>query len=176
MTSEQLLSQPAKVLTQAQREYYFEHGYQFIESFIDDEWLEKLRAATYRHLEASRAFTQSNGRYDLAPVHTKEVPCIRRLIDPELDDVFWDFANDVIADVAVDLCGPDLLFNHGKINFKWPGAGESNAVGWHQDAAFYPLTNYKSVAIGVYLEDTTPDHGPLHGGEGESRRGDLHPL
>ena len=161
MRTEQILSQPARVLDQSQREYYFEHGYAFVEGFISDDWLARLRDATYRHLEASRALSQSNHRYDLAPVHTAEVPCIRRLIDPERDALFWEFATDVVADVAADLVGPDVAFNHGKINFKWPGAGESNAIGWHQDAAFYPLTNYESVAIGVYLEDTTPDHGPL---------------
>ena len=161
MAPEQILSQPARVLTESQRGYYLEHGYLFIEKFIGDEWLERLRAETYRHLEASRAVTQSNDLYDLAPVHTKEVPCIRRFHNPEHEQIFWDFANDAIADMAADLLGPDVLFHHGKINFKWPGAGETNAVAWHQDAAFYPLTNYNSVAIGCYLEDTTPDHGPL---------------
>ena len=161
MNPEQILARPARVLTQGQREYYLEHGYLFIEGFIGEEWLERLRAETYRHLKASREVAASNDLYDLAPVHTREVPCIRRFHHPEREKVFWNFANDAIADVASDLLGPDVLFHHGKINFKWPGAGETNAVAWHQDAAFYPLTNYKSAAIGCYLEETTPDHGPL---------------
>ena len=161
MESEHILSQPARVLRQEQREHYFEHGYLFIEGIVGNDWLERLRAATYRHLEASREVTISNEWYDLAPVHTKAVPCIRRLLDPEREECFWAFANDVIADVAADLLGSDVLFHHGKLNFKWPGAGETNAIAWHQDLAFYPLTNYKSAAIGCYLEDTTLDHGPL---------------
>ena len=100
MKPEQILSQPARILTQSQRENYLQHGYLFIESFVGEEWLERLRAETYRHLKASREVRGSNDLYDLAPVHTKEVPCIRRVHHPERDDVFWDFANNAIADVA----------------------------------------------------------------------------
>ena len=81
--------------------------------------------------------------------------------NPDEYPEYWEFATGTLADVAADLIGPDVAFNHSKINFKWPGAGDSNEVAWHQDAHFYPMTNYKSVAIGVYLEDATPDHGPL---------------
>ena len=161
MHPEQILSQPARVLTQAQREQYLQDGYLFIESFVDEAWLDRLRAATNHYVEASRELTESNQYYDLAPGHSKEQPRVRRFENPEQYPEYWAFATDSIADVAADLIGPDVTFHHSKINFKWPGAGETNAVAWHQDAHFYPMTNYKSVAIGVYLEDATPDHGPL---------------
>lgn len=161
MTPEKILSQPARYLTQVQRETYLEDGCLFIERFVDESWLERLRAATSEHLDASRALRESNRYYDLAPGHCAEQPRIRRLQDPDQYSLYWEFATGPLADVAVDLLGADIAFNHSKINFKWPGAGATNEVAWHQDAHFYPLTNYKSVAIGVYLEDTTPDHGPL---------------
>ena len=161
MNPEQILSQPARVLTQAQREQYLEDGYLFIESFIDEDWLERLRAATTHYVDASRELTESNQYYDLADGHSGEQPRIRRFENPDQYAEYWAFATDSIADVAADLIGPDVTFHHSKINFKWPGAGDSNAVTWHQDAHFFPLTNYKSVAIGVYLQETTPEHGPL---------------
>ena len=49
-------------------------------------------------------------------------------------------ATGLIADVAADLLGPDVLFHHSKLNFKWPDA--TSEVKWHQDIQFYPHTNY----------------------------------
>ena len=161
MRPEEILDQPASILSREQRERYLEDGYLFIEQLIDDEWLGRLRGETERHLETSRALSESNRYFDLAPGHSAVQPRIRRLQDPDQYPVYWEFAAGIMADLARDLLGPNLAFNHSKINFKWPGAGKSNEVAWHQDAHFYPMTNYKSVAIGVYLEDTTPDHGPL---------------
>ena len=62
MTPEQILSQPPRVLTQAQRESYFEHGCLLLERLIP-----------------------------AGP----------------------------IADVNADLVGPDIVFHHSKLNFKW---------------------------------------------------------
>ena len=65
----------------------------------------------------------------------------------------------MIADVAADLVGPDVVFHHSKLNFKW-GDG-SDDVKWHQDIQFYPHTNYSPLTIGTYLTDTTIDDGPV---------------
>ncbi|PZP53261.1 MAG: phytanoyl-CoA dioxygenase, partial [Azospira oryzae] len=40
MTPEQVLSYPPRVLTQEQREFYFEHGYLLVERIIPEEWLQ----------------------------------------------------------------------------------------------------------------------------------------
>ena len=39
MTPEQVLSQSPRVLTQAQREFYFREGYILLEAIIGDEWV-----------------------------------------------------------------------------------------------------------------------------------------
>ena len=39
MTPEEVLATEPKVLTQAQRESYFEDGYLVLERFLSDEWL-----------------------------------------------------------------------------------------------------------------------------------------
>ena len=46
MTPEQILAIPPQVLTQAQREFYFQEGYLLLERIVGDEWIRKLRAAT----------------------------------------------------------------------------------------------------------------------------------
>ena len=73
---------------------------------------------------------------------------------------YWRFASDsIITDLAEDLLGPDVMFHHSKLNFKWSSGGEE--VKWHQDIQYYPHTNYSVLAIGVYLEDVDDSMGPM---------------
>ena len=160
MTPEQILSRPPRVLTQEQRESYFERGYASVESLISDEWLERLRAVTAGFIEKSRGVGGSDGDYDVAEGHGPNSPKIRRLKTPDRQHpVYWEFATGVIADVAADLVGPDVVFHHSKLNFKWDSG--SDEVKWHQDIQFYPHTNYSPLTIGAYLADTDMEDGPL---------------
>ena len=161
MTPEQILKHPAQVLSQAQREHYFEHGYVMVEGLLPDAVIDSLNELTDDYVDRSRSLTQSTGMFDLADGHTSESPKLRRLVHPDVDPAYWSFANGVIADVASDLVGPDVAFHHSKLNFKWKADAETNAVGWHQDIPFYPHTNYNVLAIGTYLSDTVEADGPL---------------
>ena len=69
MTPEQILSIRPRVLSQRQRESYFEDGFILLERLIDADWLERLRAATSRLVEASRAVKKSDSVFDLEPDH-----------------------------------------------------------------------------------------------------------
>src|SRR5207253_4594463 len=57
------------------------------------------------------------------------------------------------------LLGSDLEFHYSKINMKPPAIG--SVVEWHQDLAYYPLTNPDSVAILIYLDDADRANGCL---------------
>ena len=160
MTPEQILSEPARVLTQAQREFYFQNGYICVEELIDQDTLDVLLDVTRQFINASREVTESNEVYDIAPGHSKESPLLRRLKEPDAQhETFWSFTNGLIADVAADLVGPNVFFHHSKLNFKWHDGDDT--VQWHQDIQFYPHTNYSPLAIGCYLEDTGVDDGPV---------------
>ena len=175
MTPEQILSHPARVLTQAQRESYFEKGYILVENVVPDEWIERLRDVTNEFVERSREITESDAVWDLEPDHTAENPRLRRLTSPvEQHPAYWEFASDsVVADVAADIVGPDVKFHHSKLNFKWAEGGEE--VKWHQDIQFWPHTNYSPATIGTLLYDCGPDQGPLGGLPG-SQNGPLFDL
>ena len=68
----------------------------------------------------SRDITKSDSLFDLAPEHTNEKPVVRRIKRPdEQHTVYWDFASGLMADLAADLAGPDVVFHHSKLNFKW---------------------------------------------------------
>jgi ectoine hydroxylase-related dioxygenase (phytanoyl-CoA dioxygenase family) len=160
MTPEQVLKHPASVLSQEQRESYFETGYLLIERLIPEDVITQLNAVTDDILEKSRGLTASDDEIDLADGHVAEKPLVRRFKKPDGTHVaYWDFAAGVIADVAADLLGPDVRFHHSKLNFKW-GGGEDE-VKWHQDLPFYPHTNSGVLAIGTYLEDVALEDGPL---------------
>ena len=76
-----------------------------------------------------------------------------------------------MADVATDILGPNVVFHHSKLNFKW--ADKSDKVKWHQDIQFFPHTNYNVITIGCYLADTNMNNGPLAALKG-SHNGDLY--
>lgn len=160
MTPEEILSHPARVLTEAQREKYFTDGFVGVESLVPPDVLAEVQAATRAFQDRSRAVAVSDDAYDIGPGHSPDNPVLRRLKCPDIrDDVYWRFATGLIADVAADLVGPNVVFHHSKLNFKWYDA--SDTVKWHQDIQFFPHTNYNVLTIGCYLADTDMNNGPL---------------
>ncbi|MFO1349665.1 MAG: phytanoyl-CoA dioxygenase family protein [Gammaproteobacteria bacterium] len=161
MQPEDVLKTPAKVLNQAQREFYFDNGYLLIESIVPRAIIDRLNAVTEEMVERSRKITKSDAIFDLEPGHTAAKPRLRRLTSPvEHHPAYWEFASQsVIADVAADLVGPNVKFHHSTLNFKWAEGGEE--VKWHQDIQYWPHTNYSPLTIGVYLHDVGPEQGPL---------------
>ncbi|MEL0110358.1 MAG: phytanoyl-CoA dioxygenase family protein [Rickettsiales bacterium] len=172
MTPEDILKHAPRVLSQAQREAYFESGYVSGEGLIPKDWLEALRTASDERIEASRQVTDSGSEFDLAPDHTAAHPHVRRIKSPvDHHPVFRKFAvESPFADIAADLVGPNVKFHSGKINYKHPGGGE--IVKWHQDICFWPHTNYSPVTLGVYLDGCDEAMGPLTVIP-ESHKGDL---
>ncbi len=175
MLMEDVLKHPAKVLTEQQRNRFFEDGCLVVEGLVDSEWLRRLTAAMETSVEASRNMTENDGRYVLESGHSADTPRLRRLTSPvSAHPDFWAFASkSVSADVAADVCGPDVKFHHSKLNFKWPQGGQQ--FDWHQDIQAWPHTDYSPVTIGVYLEDVGQAQGPLKVIRG-SHRGKLYSM
>lgn len=175
MKTETVLAHKPKVLSQAQREFYFETGYLVLESFVSADWLARLWAVTDEFIERSRSIKVSDRVYDLEPGHTAEAPRLRRLSFPvNQHDLYREFAFEgPIVDVAEDLLGPDVKYHHSKLNFKWGGGGEE--VKWHQDIQFWPHSNYAPLTIGLYMDDVDDEMGPM-GVIPKSDRGELFDL
>lgn len=161
MTPADILSHPARVLSDEQRRRYFATGYLAAPGLIPAAWLDRLKALSDDFVDRSRQIAASNEEFDLGPEHRPDHPHVRRLrllVDRHPD--FWRFASEsVLADIAADLVGPDVKFHSSKLNYKWPGSGE--IVKWHQDIPAWPHTNYSPVTLGVYLCDVPPEQGPL---------------
>ncbi|MDE0943765.1 MAG: phytanoyl-CoA dioxygenase family protein [Alphaproteobacteria bacterium] len=175
MKPEDILSHPPKVLSQEQREAYFETGYLVLEDFIDDDWLDRLWTVTNRFIDDSRSHTKSGKVFDLEPNHTAEEPRLRRISQPvALDPVYEEFGlRGPIVDLAEDLVGPNVKYHHSKLNMKWSGGGEE--VKWHQDIQFWPHTNYSPLTIGLYMDDVDDEMGPMGVIPG-SHKGEIYDL
>ncbi|WP_299848395.1 phytanoyl-CoA dioxygenase family protein [uncultured Roseovarius sp.] len=161
MRSKDVLSHPARVLTQQEREFFFDQGYIARKNVIDEKWLVRLNAAIDAQVDRSRILTQSDGTFDLEAGHSADTPRLRRIsfLD-DLDPVFWEFCTQSnLPDMAADLMGPDVRFRECMINIKWAGGGQE--VKWHQDIPFYPLTNLSVAQFLVCLNDVGPEQGPL---------------
>lgn len=64
-----------------------------------------------------------------------------------------------LLDCLEQLLGPHLTFHYSKINVKPQSVG--SVVEWHQDLAYYPLTNNDSLAVLLYLDDASYLNGCL---------------
>ncbi|MEO1494927.1 MAG: phytanoyl-CoA dioxygenase family protein [Pseudomonadota bacterium] len=160
MTPEEILSHPARVLTESQREKYFTDGFVSVEEIVPADTLAHLQQVTDDFQNASRKVTASDDTFDIGPGHGPDSPVLRRLKSPDIQhEAFWAFSTGLMADVAADLVGPNVVFHHSKLNFKWFDA--SDTVKWHQDIQFFPHTNYNVLTIGCYLADTDMSNGPL---------------
>jgi ectoine hydroxylase len=161
MTPEQILCHPPRVLTQAQREAYFENGYLLLERIVPQEWIERLRATTTEMVGHSRSVTKSDSVWDLEPGHSALRPKLRRLSAPcDHHPTYWEYvAQSLLGDIAADLLGPHVKFHHSKLNFKSSEGGTE--VKWHQDIQFWPHTNYSLLTIGTYIYDCAVESGAL---------------
>lgn len=149
MTPEAILANPPLVLSQDERERYFEQGFAWKPGYLPADRLQRLREVTAAQIEGSRRETESGEAFDLGPGHSAQTPNVRRLrAVVDRDPFYWELACDpVLTDLVADLVGPDVKFHSGKLNCKSAGAGD--AVKWHQDIQAWPHTCFSVLTVGV---------------------------
>ena len=113
------------------------------------------------------------GRLEMEPDQAPEGNRVRRIYEP--CTYYPDFRAlsecPKLLDSVADLLGENLLFHYSKINMKPSGIG--SVVEWHQDLAYYPLTNTDSLAVLLYLDDADRTNGCLQVIPGVHRNGVL---
>lgn len=175
MLIEDVLKYPARTMSEATREQFVEEGCCVVEGVIPPEWVARVKAAMAEMIEASRAVAETDDRFILEQGHSAQTPRLRRLNSPVAHHPeFWEFASrSPSADVAADVCGPDVKFYHSKLNFKWPEGG--HRFDWHQDIPAWPHTDYSPVTIALFIEDCGPEQGPMLAIRG-THKGKLHSM
>lgn len=149
------------MLSQDQIGFYREEGYLVIEDALEPALLEKLQAVTHEFIERSRSLTESDDVFDLGEGHSRTTPRLNRIKQPVAQHpVFWEaIRSPRMVEILEPLLGANIRLQNSKLNTKAPGGGA--AVEWHQDWAFYPHTNDDVLAVGMLLEDTAEENGPL---------------
>lgn len=148
-------------LTPDQVAFYRTNGYLVVPAVFGPAELDGLRAAVAALRAEAAACPASDARFDIGPGHSAATPHLRRIKDPQrVHPAFAAAARQPgLLDRIADLIGPDIRFDHGKLNLKPPG-GQA-AIEWHQDWAFYPHTNDDLLAVGILLEDVDAANGPM---------------
>ncbi|HEV7394751.1 MAG TPA: phytanoyl-CoA dioxygenase family protein [Burkholderiales bacterium] len=149
------------MLTQQQIDSFQHDGVVLVEHVADEATLRVMRAALAELVVQSASVKRHNEIYDLEPTHTAMTPRLRRIKQPHCHHpVFWDFArSEPLLGILMQLLGPNIRMHNSKLNVKFPDGG--TGVEWHQDWAFHPHTNGSLLAIGLMLEDCTPENGPM---------------
>ena len=155
------------VLTTEQVERFERDGWLLFEEALSADVLKVLNGEFDTWVEESRGHDEPFGRtfdgrprFDLEPGHSAERPALRRIASPtELSDTYLSVMRSSIAvDATAQLIGPNLEFNHSKVNSKQPGA--ATEVKFHQDILFEAHTNDDMLAVLYFLDDVTLENGP----------------
>jgi phytanoyl-CoA hydroxylase len=143
-------------------ERYRRDGVVVVEGLLDETTRQRMKQVLAGLIEGARGVGSHNAVYDLEPTHSKAEPRVRRIKKPHLvHPVFAEFMHSPrLLAVLSALLGPSgVRLHNAKLNLKAPEYG--SPVEWHQDWAFYPHTNDDVLAVGVLLDDATPENGPL---------------
>ena len=147
------------MLTREQVRLYNENGFLTVEDIVPMSLVEDARQVVEGFVERSRSVADHDEVFDLEPGHNPEQPRVRRLKEPcALHPIFDRISRlDALLDIVAALIGPEIRYQGSKLNMK---AAEYGApVEWHQDFAFYPHSNDDLLAVGVALDDCTPENG-----------------
>ncbi len=114
-----------------------------------------------------------SSRMEMEPNQPPDGTRVRRLYEPCTHySQFRAISESVpLLDALAQLLGGNLMFHYSKLNMKPPSIG--SVVEWHQDLAYYPLTNTDSLAVLFYLDDADRQNGCLQVIPGVHRDGIL---
>lgn len=148
-------------LTPEQVDFYRREGYLVVHDVLDAAELGALRAARDGLLEGARGATDHTALYDLEDTHRPDAPRVRRLKLPHRHHPAFEalIRSPKLLALMTPLLGASVRMHTSKLNLK--SAAYGAPVEWHQDWAFYPHTNDDVLAVGVLLDDFTPDNGPM---------------
>jgi ectoine hydroxylase-related dioxygenase (phytanoyl-CoA dioxygenase family) len=148
-------------LTPDQVDAYRADGYVVVPDVLDAAELATMRAAVDALLAGARGVADHTDLYDLEDTHRPDAPRVRRLKQPHRHHAAFAALPRIpkVQALLTSLLGPAVRLQSVKLNLKTAGYGAP--VEWHQDWAFYPHTNDDVLAMGVMLDDFTPDNGPM---------------
>jgi len=149
------------MLTTTEIQQFHRDGFTVARQVISAQHLAELRRTADEMLQQSAAIEKNNAVFELEPDHNRNRPRLARVNHPVAQQpIFWQIASSVpVLDCVAALIGDNIKFHHSKLNMKTSRGGSK--IGWHQDFAFFPHTNFDLLACGIALDDSTTANGCL---------------
>jgi len=149
------------MLTTEQIAQYQRDGYTLFPGFLGSGEAEELLSDIESICAGNTLANHDKSRLEMEPNQPPDGASVRRLYEPcTYYPCFRALSeSEQLLRCVEQLLGSNLLFHYSKINMKPPSVG--SVVEWHQDLAYYPLTNHDSVAVLLYLDDATCSNGCL---------------
>jgi phytanoyl-CoA dioxygenase PhyH len=140
---------------------YFQNGYMLYPGLLGHSQVDQLRHEIERICGDNTLETHDKTRLEMEPHQPPSGRLVRRIYQPcTYYPLFREFSESAkVLDLVESIVGPDIMFHYSKINMKPPAIG--SVVEWHQDLAYYPLTNDSSVTLLLYLDDADVGNGCL---------------
>jgi len=155
-------------LSKEQVDAFWRDGYVMMADAVSANDLVDLRAAVAGWVEESRGHSGPWGetmdhrpRFDVQPGHSVDLPALRRVASPqEVCQAHLRVMRDSpLVDAAAQVIGPNIVVNNVKTNCKQPGT--ATEIRFHQDFAYEAHTNDDMLAVLLFVDDVTPENGPL---------------
>ena len=149
------------MLTQSIIDDYRRDGYTVHPAFLSAGGVASLLTELDRICAGNTLAAHDTEKMEMEPSQPPDGTAVRRIYEPcSYYPAFIDLSESAaLLDCVEALVGPDVIRHYSKINMKPPAIG--SVVEWHQDLSYYPLTNGDSLAVLIYLDDTTIDNGCL---------------
>jgi len=148
-------------LTSEQVNQYRQEGYCVSKSFLEGDVLAALLAGLEAICKDVTVATHDGKRLEMESGQGPDGKQVRRVYEP--CTYYPEFRalseSTKLLDAVEQLIGPNLTFHYSKINMKSPKIGA--VVEWHQDLAYYPLTNSDSLTVLFYLDNANSRNGCL---------------
>ncbi|MEW5979003.1 MAG: phytanoyl-CoA dioxygenase family protein [Acidobacteriota bacterium] len=144
-----------------QIQQYRENGFCVHRRLLTADEVQDLNAELAAICGGNTRANHDQTRMEMEPNQPLEGQLVRRIYEPcTYYPAFRSLSDSSrLLDCVEQLIGPDLTFHYSKINMKPASIG--SVVEWHQDLAYYPLTNQDSVSILFYLDDADRGNGCL---------------
>jgi len=149
------------MLSIEQLDHYQEQGYTVCPGFLKPSEIASILADIESICSGATLVSHEASRMEMEPKQGPSGRLVRRIYEPCTYYPRFRALSESheLLDCVEQLLGPNLCFHYSKINMKPPGIG--SVVEWHQDLAYYPLTNRDSLAVLFYLDDANPRNGCL---------------
>ena len=155
MKPEEILSHPARALNRRSASLF--QGYVSVGGLVPADILAELLATTDSFVEAAGE-AQSGNVFDIGPGHSR-TPVLRRIESRRSARGLLAFCRRDLGNVAADLAGPNVVYHHSKLNFKW--FDETDRVRYSIRISILSAHQLQRLHYRLLLADTDMNNGPL---------------